>query len=113
MKNISKISKLVMYVILAVSVVAIALLFIMRGSDGSFGEVSGNFAEFNGLDILLWWAYALLLVGVLAAVIMSIVNLGKNPGGSKASLYGLVVLAVVLVVSSVSVFFQKRLLVFD
>ncbi len=96
MKNISKI---IMYVILAVSVVALALLFIMRGSDGHYGDISGNYAGFNGLDILLWWAYILLIFGVLAAVIMSIVNAGKNPGGSKMALYGVIVLVVVLVVS--------------
>ena len=96
MKNFSK---LVMYVILSVSVVALALLFIFRGSDGHFGDFSGNYAEFNGLDILLWWAYILLVFGILAAIVMSIVNVGKNSGGSKAALYGLVVLAVVLIAS--------------
>ncbi len=96
MKNLSKI---VMYVILAVSVVAMALMFTMNGSDGAFGRDSGNFAEFNGLDILLWWAYILLVFGILAAVIMSIVNAGKNPGGSKMALYGVIVLVVVLAVS--------------
>lgn len=99
MKNLSKISKVVMYAILAISVVAIALLFILRGSDGHYGDLSGDYAGFSGLDILLWWAYILLIFGVLAAVVMTIVNAGKNPGGSKAAVYGLVVLAVVLVAS--------------
>ncbi len=90
MKNLSK---LVMYVILAISIVSVALLFVMRGSDG--GWIQG----FNGLDIMLWWAYILLVFGILAAVIMSIVNAGKNPGGSKMALYGVIVLVAVLVVS--------------
>jgi TRAP-type C4-dicarboxylate transport system permease small subunit len=96
MKNLPKI---IMYVILAVSVVSMVLLFVMRGSDGAFGRDSGNFAEFNGLDIMLWWAYILLVFGILAAIVMSIVNAGKNPSGDKMALYGVIVLAVVLVAS--------------
>ena len=94
MKN--NISKYVMYVILAVSVVALALLLILSGSDGHYGKISGDITGFNGLDILLWWSYILLAVGVFAAVIMSIVNVGKNPGGAKQGLVGLIVLAVVI-----------------
>lgn len=88
-----------MYVILAVSVVALASLFIMRTADGAWGGKAGNFAAFSGLDILLWWSYILLVVGILTTVVMTIVNMGKNPGGSKQSLYGLIVLVVVLVVA--------------
>ncbi len=86
-----------MYVILAVSAVAMVVLFSMKGSDGAFGRYSSDYTEFNGLDILLWWAYILLIFGILAAVVMSIVNAGKNPGGSKMAVYGLVIMAVVLV----------------
>jgi hypothetical protein len=97
MKNLSKI---VMYVILAVSIVSTVLLFVMRGSDGAFGRDTGDFAEFNGLDIMLWWAYILLVVGVLAAIVMSIVNIGKHSSeGNKMGLWGVIVLVAVLVVS--------------
>lgn len=79
-----KITSIILYVLLAISVLSVIPAFI-------YGE--------DGIDYMLWWTYILLAVGVLSAIVMSIVNVGKNPGGAKTSLYGLAVVAVVLVVS--------------
>lgn len=87
-----------MIAIIAISVVVLGVFLAMNGSDGKYGEDAGM-AEFNGLDLLLWWAYALLVFGILAAVVMSIINVGKNPGSAKRGLFGLVILAVVLIVA--------------
>lgn len=73
-----------MYVLLAVSVVSLVPIF-MYGDDG--------------LDFALIWAYILLGIGVLSAIVMSFINIGKNPGGAKRSLIGLGVLAAVLIIS--------------
>jgi hypothetical protein len=88
-----------MYVILAISLVALALLFVMKGSDGAWGGASGNVAEFDGLDVILIWAYILLGFSVLTAIVMSILNMGKNQGGGKSGLYVVIILAVSLIVS--------------
>lgn len=79
-----KITSIILYVLLAISVLSIVPTLIY-GADG--------------VDYMLYWAYILLGVGVLAAVVMSVVNMGKNSGGSKMALIGLGVVAVALVIS--------------
>lgn len=73
-----------MYALLAVSLVSMIPVFL-------YGE--------NGLDFALIWTYILLGLGVLSAVGMSIVNIGKNPGGAKRALIGLAAMAVVLLIA--------------
>ena len=79
-----KITSIILYVLLAISVLSIIPAFI-------YGE--------DGLDFMLYWTYILLAIGVLAAIVMSVINLGKNPGGSKTALYGVIAVVVVLAVS--------------
>lgn len=73
-----------MYVLLAVSVLSIVPVFM-------YGD--------NGLDFALIWAYILLGIGVLSAIVMALINIGKNPGGAKRALYGLGAMAVVLIIA--------------
>ena len=79
-----KITSIILYVLLAISLLSVIPAFIY-GADG--------------VDYMLYWTYILLGIGVLAAIVMSAINLGKNPGGGKTALVGLAVVAVVLVVS--------------
>ena len=79
-----KITSIILYVLLIISVLSIVPTFIM-GADG--------------VDYMLYWTYILLALAILTAVVMSAVNIGKNPGGGKTALYGLALVAVVLVVS--------------
>lgn len=79
-----KITSIIMYVLLALGILSVipALLY---GADG--------------VDFMLYYTYILLGIAVLAAVVMSVVNMGKNPGGGKTSLIGLGVVVVVLAAS--------------
>lgn len=88
-----------MYVILAISVVVLALFFVMSGTDGAYGRDTGVFTDFNGLDIMLMWSYVLLAVGILAAVVMTLANIGKSEGGGKSGVVVMIILALALVVS--------------
>jgi len=53
----------------------------------------------NAVDTMLIYTYCLLGLGVLIAVGMSIINIGKNPGGATKALIGIGIIAVVLVIS--------------
>lgn len=79
-----KITSIILYVLLALGILSVIPAFIY-GADG--------------VDFMLYYTYALLAIAILAAVVMSVINMGKNPGGGKAALVGLAVVVVVLAAS--------------
>jgi len=81
--------KYIEYVLLAISVIVIASLFFLPKM-----EFKGS-AVFE-TDWLLYWAYAMLVLGVIAALIAPVMSLFTNPKGTLRALIGLVV-AVVLI----------------
>ncbi len=69
--NLSKISNIVQYVFLALSVALIVLFYVSGTSEG---EASSNvFVDYN-----LYWGYVLFGIAIAATLILSIVNFVKN-----------------------------------
>lgn len=79
-----KISSIVMYVLLLLGVASMIPTMI-------YGK--------NAVDTMLYYTYGILALGVLIALGMSIINIGKNPGGATKALIGIGIIAVVLVIS--------------
>ncbi len=79
-----KITSLILYVLLGLGILSIIPVFI-------FGD--------DAVDYMLYYTYILLGIAILSAVVMSVVNMGKNPGGGKVALIGLAGVAVILVIS--------------
>ncbi len=73
-----------MYVLLGLGILSVIPTF-LYGADG--------------VDFMLYYTYILLALAVLAAVVMSVINMGKNPGGGKTALIGMAAVAVILVIS--------------
>ena len=89
-----KLANIILMVLLAVAVVPL-LLWIF----GVFGPFAQSAEAFGGADIMLAIAAIYLGVAVLTMVVMTVMNMGKGRGNSKAGLYvfgGLAVLAVII-----------------
>lgn len=79
-----KITSIILYVLLGLGVLSVIPTFIY-GADG--------------VDYMLYYTYVLLGIAILSAVVMSVVNIGKNPSGGKMALVGIAVVVAVLIVS--------------
>lgn len=81
--------KYVQYVLFALSIVAFASLFFLPQMEYK-GEMHAE------TDMFLWWAYAILVIGIIAALISPIKNLFSSPKSAITALIGLVVAAAVI-----------------
>jgi hypothetical protein len=84
-EGLSKILNILLYVLLGVS----ALLGVLFYTDA----VSA--------DVIIYWCYILFFLGAASAIVLPLINLGKNPSGGKGALIGLIALVVVFVLSYV------------
>lgn len=82
-EGIAKILNISLYVLLGVS----ALLGVLFYLD----SVS--------VDAIIYWCYFLFGIGAAAAIVLPLINLGKNPKGAKTAVIGLVSLLVVFIIS--------------
>ena len=82
-KGLSKILNIVLYVLLGVSALLGVLFYL----------------ESISADLIIYWCYTLFGLGAAAAIILPIINLGKNPAGAKGALIGLIALVLVFVIS--------------
>jgi hypothetical protein len=83
-----KVLSLIKYVLLLVCVLTLVGVLTLGAGSG-----------YEGVDLMLYWAYALLAAAVLITVVLSAVNITKNPKGAKGSLLGVGLVIVVLVVT--------------
>lgn len=92
----SKLSKYLQYLLLAVSAVLIVLFFV-QNSAGTFKleNLSSVLNTTTMADGLIWWTYALVFLAIALVVILSIVNIAQNPKSLKRTGFT-VLLAVVL-----------------
>lgn len=81
----SKILPIVLYVLLGISTL-LGVLF---------------YSDVIGSDTLIYWCYALLIIGIATTLISSLVRMIGNPRAGKSALIGLVALVVVFAVSYV------------
>lgn len=84
-EGLSKILNILLYVLLGVS----ALMGVLFYTD----SVSA--------DVIIYWCYILFFLGAASAIVLPLINLGKNPSGGKGALIGLIALVVVFVLSYV------------
>lgn len=82
-EGLSKILSIVLYVLLGVSALLGILFYV--------GSIDSN--------LIIYWCYALLFIGAAAAIVLPLINLGKNPKGAKTAVIGLVALFVVFLVA--------------
>ena len=91
--NISKISSIILYVFMGISVVLTILFFAGGYVEGTKGT---NLAEPVNTDILIIWNYILLTIGIILALVFPLIFLLRKPKQALRSLI-IVVAAVVLV----------------
>lgn len=82
-EGLSKILNIVLYVLLGVSAL-LGVLFYIGSIDA---------------ETIIYWCYLLFGLGAASAIVLPIINLGKNPKGAKGALIGLVALVVVFLIS--------------
>ena len=78
-EGLSKILGIVQYTLLGISAL-LGILFYTGSIEAS---------------MILNWCYVLFAIGAAAAIILPIINLGKNPAGAKSAGIGLIALIVV------------------
>lgn len=98
----SKVSKIAFYIAMAVSVVLIALFFLV-----GFNEMetinNNDLRSPQFTDALLYWIYALTVLAVVLVLIFSVISFAKNfkesPLGAIKGLAGILLLVLLFVVS--------------
>jgi len=91
--NISKISSIILYVFMGISVILTILFFAGGYVEGTKGT---NLAEPVNTEILIIWNYILLAIGIILALVFPLIFLLRKPKQALRSLI-IVVAAVVLV----------------
>ena len=81
--------KYVEYVLFLVTILAVASLFFLPQVQ-HMGDMHAN------PDWLMWWMYAIVIIGVVAALISPVKNLFTSPKAALTTLVGLVVAAAVV-----------------
>lgn len=79
-----KITSIILYVLLGLGLLSTIPTF-LYGADG--------------VDYMLYYTYILLGIAILSALVMSVVNIGKNPSGGKMALVGIGVVVLLLIIS--------------
>ena len=94
----SKFTKILEICLLVLSLVGLVVFFIYNANTGlySIANEAEALATTGMLDILLFWAYALVFAAILLVVILSIVNLAGNKKSLKRTGF-LLLIAVVLI----------------
>ena len=75
------------------------LLYALLGLSALIGVLF--YTDAVGEDVIIYWCYFLFFVGAASAIVLPLINLGKNPKGGKGALIGLIALLVVFALSYV------------
>lgn len=81
--------KYVEYALFAISIVCFASLFFLPQVQ-HMGDMHAN------CEWMLWWMYAIVIIGIIAALISPVKNLFTTPKAAVKALVGLVVAAAVI-----------------
>jgi hypothetical protein len=92
----SRISSIILYVLMAISVILILLFFFGGYVEGTKGT---NFAEPVNTNYILIWAFMLFVIAGLAAIIFPLIYLILNPKRAIKSLIMLGVIAVFIFIA--------------
>lgn len=84
--------KIVKIGLIAISVIAFIMLFMMPDGDMPMSEAMGS----TGITVMFALAYLLLGIAVVATVVFGLKNVVSTPGGLKKALFGIVGLLVLL-----------------
>ena len=89
MKNYSKIFKITMWVLVLISVVLLVWGF-LTGFESNDGRA---------VEVLLYWAYAMIAIAIIAAVVVgAVIGAANNPKSVVRALIGIAAIAVVCLV---------------
>ena len=95
--KLAKVSNIVLYILLAVSVVIGVVFYIKNGqmsSEASF-EVQGEQLGII-LEYFMYWAYGLLISGAILAVFFGFAGMASNPKSAVKSLISIAIVGVVI-----------------
>jgi hypothetical protein len=82
-EGLSKALNIILYVLLGVSALLGVLFY-----TGSVGA-----------ETVIYWCYALFIIGAVTAIVFPIINMAKNPAGAKSALIGVGALVLVFVIA--------------
>lgn len=92
MKFLLKSAKIIEYLLLLLGIAVFILIMVFDSSTGRGEE--GTF-----VGPIIFWAEILLVVAAFLAVVLPAINLAQNPKGAMKSLYGVIAVAVVVIVA--------------
>lgn len=96
----SKFTKILQYVLLALSAVVVALFYV-QNSSGNFAleNITWVMDNTSMVDGIIWWTYTLLLVSIALVVILSIAGLANDTSSLKRTGFTLLLAIVVIGIS--------------
>ena len=86
----SKFTKILEICLLVISLIGLVVFFIYNSNTGLYTVTTGM------LDIVLFWAYALVIAAIVLVVVLSIINMAGNKKSLKRTGF-LLLIAVVLI----------------
>ncbi len=100
MGNISKITSVLLYLFMAVSVILLVLFYKTTAEIPEDTDFDGQIAIYGGiLDTIMYWAYVLLGLATVAALLFPLVRLFTRPKEAVRSLISFAIIAVVVFIA--------------
>ncbi len=100
MGNISKITSVLLYLFMAVSVILLVLFYKTTAEIPEDTNFDGQIAHYGGiLDTIMYWAYVLLGLATVAALLFPLVRLFTRPKEAVRSLISFAIIAVVVFIA--------------
>ncbi|MEN8120167.1 MAG: hypothetical protein ABFS35_07465 [Bacteroidota bacterium] len=100
MSNISKITSVLLYALMAVSVILLVIFYKATAEMPDEADFDTQMVVYGGiLDLFMYWAYALLIVAAVAAVAFPLVRMFTRPKEAVKTLISVAVVAVIVFIA--------------
>ena len=102
MSNISKITSVLLYVLMAISVVLLIMFYKVTADIPAETDFDTQIEIYGGiLDLILSWSFVLLIMAAVAAVVFPLVRMFTRPKEAVKALMSFAVVAVFVVIAYV------------
>ena len=95
MINISKITSVLLYAIMAISVILFVVFFKVTADIPAETDFDTQIGIYGGtLDLIMFWAYGLIIFGIITAIIFPLVRMFLRPKEATKALISIAIVAI-------------------
>jgi len=100
MNNISKITSILLYVLMGVSVLLLIMFYKATAGIPDGADFDTQIAEYGAtLDMFMYWAYGLFIVAAVAAIAFPLITMFTRPKEAMKTLVSIGIIAVIVFIA--------------